>query len=181
MSHALGHPGKDKILSIGGVRVSGGAIAVAESLDIQLVQEAKPRQQDIAVHGILPSTHAGQKNLEEALACFLDWIGPAVLVGHHVRFDTTMINNGLKQCGGGNLLNISLDTAELAMRVNGKPICDDRENWSLDTLAGKFEIPLHDRHTAAGDAFITGILLLKLLERLERRGVHTLKSLLYGK
>lgn len=174
------NPGKDKILSIGGVKVFNGAMDIAQALDIMLQQDRKPQQEDIAIHGILPVAHSNQLSVEEALELFLDWIGSAVLVGHHVNFDLAVINKALERCGCGKLRNISLDTITLARRTQGGRQFEDAAKCSLDALADQFSIPLHDRHTAAGDAFITGILLLKLLNRLEGRGIHTLKDLLWS-
>lgn len=172
------HPGKDRILSIGGVKVFNGAMEVSQTFDIQLQQDKKPQQEDIAIHGILPLAHSNQLSVEAAMELFLDWIGSAVLVGHHVNFDLAMIHKALERCGCGKLRNVPLDTATLAARVLGIRQHEDTSKLSLDALAEQFSIPLHDRHTAAGDAFITAVLLLKLLNRLEERGIHTLKDLL---
>lgn len=173
------NPVKDAILSIGGVKVQHGAIEVTQSLELFLEQLATPRQEDIAIHGIIPADRAGQISIAEAMQQFTAWCGSSVLVGHHIAFDLAILNTALKKLGCGTLRNPSLDTLQLHVRLNGST-----QNFfnpgelSLDALAAQYRIALHDRHTALGDAYITAILLLKLLHRIEQRGVKTLRQLM---
>ena len=50
--------------------------------------------------------------------------------------------------------------------------------YRLDELCKVYHTPVEGRHTASGDAMITALLLVKLLGKLEARGVKTLKDLL---
>jgi DNA polymerase-3 subunit epsilon len=52
-----------------------------------------------------------------------------------------------------------------------------KENYSLDELADKFDISKKDRHTAMGDAYITAIAFLKILNKLKEKKEITLKQL----
>lgn len=172
------NPAKDKMLSIGGVKVFQNAVFVSESIEIYLEQETAPQQQDIAIHGIMPTVQTWQKGAEQAVQSFVEWCGPAILAGHHVAFDVSIINQALQQQFGVKLRNRSVDTLQLAMRARGKSEHSAPGEWTLDRLASLYNIPVHDRHTAAGDAFITAILLMKLLNLLQKRGVSTLGQLL---
>lgn len=172
------NPAKDKILSIGGVKVYKNAVAISDRIEIYLEQEKAPQQEDIAIHGIIPNAQAWQQTTHLAVQSFVEWCGPAILTGHHVAFDVAIINQALLQQTGAKLRNRSVDTLQLAMRAQGKGTHSAPGEWTLDSLAAQYQIPAHDRHTAAGDAFITAILLMKLLNRLEKRGVKTLGELL---
>jgi DNA polymerase-3 subunit epsilon len=171
-------PSTDHILAIGGLIVTNNTIQTDQSLELYLQQSTAPQQQDIAIHGILPSTHAALLSPPEAIVRFTQWCGHAILVGHHLPFDLAMINKYLIPITGERLRNKTIDTLDLAMRVNNQSTMHRTDALGLDALASQYHIPLHDRHTAAGDAFITAILLLKLLQRLERRGVNTYADLM---
>ncbi len=171
-------PAKDKILSIGGVKVKNYEIEVSETLELYLQQAVAPRQEDIAVHGIVPGVHMRQYTMEESARIFVEWCGDSILVGHHIAFDIAILNRALRESGCDKLRNRSIDTMHLAQRVTGHKPYSTPGNWNLDALSTQYHIPLHDRHTATGDALITAILLLKLLHRLEKRGVTTIGQLL---
>ena len=170
------NPRKDLLLSIGAVEVTDNAIRVNQIFDhtIRRTKEATQQVEAIEVHGILPGEHPEDQSEEEAISAFLDYLGNAILVAHHVRFDVLMIEKALNRYGGGRLLNQKLDTVELARRAGS----GTDKAYNLDALGRRYGIPLHDRHTAAGDAYITAILLLKLLQRLKKRRVRTLRDLL---
>jgi DNA polymerase-3 subunit epsilon len=50
--------------------------------------------------------------------------------------------------------------------------------YSLDELCIRYGIEMDDRHTAAGDAFLTAQLFLKLLKLAEKKGIRNFKDLL---
>ena len=92
-----------------------------------------------------------------------------------------MVNKVLQRELRQKLKNKVLDTSHLARRLALKPQHARPGTFGLDNLCRLYQIPMHDRHTAGGDAFITAVLLLKLLARLRKRGVHTLGDLLKAK
>jgi DNA polymerase-3 subunit epsilon len=51
------------------------------------------------------------------------------------------------------------------------------EDFSLDSLCGRFGIEAHDRHTAGGDAFITAQIFIRLLRLARKAGRNTLGAL----
>ena len=50
----------------------------------------------------------------------------------------------------------------------------DHEEHSLEAIAGRLGVPVTGRHSALGDALVTGEVFLLLLPLLAGRGVHTL-------
>lgn len=176
------NPRTDRILSVGAVKVLGGQVLTDEAFERVLRQQTLPvHREAIGIHGILPgeSARAGKEEVQ-VLEGFLDFIGNSVLVGHHLQFDISILNQALIRHHAGKLRNPWLDTRLLSIRFeHGKGHAADRPGeYSLDALCKRYHIPDSDRHTAAGDAYITAILLQKLLARLKKRGVHTLKELL---
>lgn len=173
------NPVKDKLLSIGAVEVQGNDMVVGHTFDCLVRQKKEDTQQAeaIQVHGILPGEAEADLLEEKATQDFLAFVDNAILVAHHVKFDVLVIETALKKYGGDSLKNYKLDTVDLAKRA--QPLGRGTTNaYNLDALGCQYNIPLHDRHTAAGDAYITGVLLLKLLARLRHRGVKTLRDLL---
>ncbi len=169
---------KDHILSIGAVSVRNWEIDLSQALECYVQQAYQPMGKTIEVHGILPGAQNGQQVGElEAVKRFLHYCHGSILVGHHIGFDLAMVNRVLAQELGQKLKNKTLDTAGLARRVGQKPYYEQPGTYGLDALCRRYGIPMSDRHTAAGDAFITAILLMKLLARLKKRGVRTFGEL----
>jgi DNA polymerase-3 subunit epsilon len=96
-----------------------------------------------------------------------------------------MLEKAIAPYRGAKVWSPSVDTAQLAQRVEDGPMtsnqargADPRSAYQLDTLVERYGIDIPERHTAAGDALATALLFQRLLKKAERRGIRTLGDLL---
>lgn len=164
----------DRILSIGCVAISELKIKVADQLE-SYVNQDHFNAKTVKIHGLLKNGTQHKLNEEDAIIQFLDYIKDSVLVAHHAAFDVAMINNALKRLNLPKLKNKVLDTGHLFQKTK---LDTSKEHFGLDDLSKRFNIPLHDRHTASGDAYITAVLFLKLVAKLNAKKDQKLKDLL---
>ncbi|WP_372768864.1 PolC-type DNA polymerase III [Lutibacter sp.] len=158
----------DRVLSIGAIGIFNNIIDVADSFEIYVKQDAF-KAETVEIHGILKEGKLTKLSETEAMAHFIAYIGNSVLVAHHTAFDIEMINAALKRLDLPKLKNKTIDTGILYKKLEGKK----DSHFNLDVLCKKFNIPKHDRHTAAGDAFITALLFLKIIATLKKqRNLH---------
>jgi DNA polymerase-3 subunit epsilon len=148
----------DVVLSIGAVGIIENAIVVNDYLEVFLEQNLF-KTESVPIHGILKAGKEKKLTESEAVIEFVNFIKDATLVGHHVRFDVKMINVALQRMGFEKLKNRSLDTDLMYQKFKGLP---EEQHTSLDELCRVFKIQKSDRHTAAGDAFITALIFLRL-------------------
>ena len=158
-------PANDRILSIGAIALTGNTMDVADSFDLYLKQD-KFNSETVEIHGILKEGSIKKTKESEAVIQFLQYIKGSVLIAHHAAFDISMINNALKRMQLPRLKNKFLDTGILIKKTRFHK--EKKKHYSLDSLCEIFDINMHDRHTAAGDAYITGIILLKILSALTK-------------
>ncbi|MFT5437211.1 MAG: DNA polymerase-3 subunit epsilon [Ulvibacter sp.] len=168
----------DRIISIGAVVISNNEISIAESFEIYIKQE-RFSADTVEFHGMIKNEKVDTLTEEQALEQLLGFIGNAILVAHHAKFDVTMINKAMKRNGLPKLKNKVLDTVNLyrSTRIRSNLI-DQNKNYSLDEIAENYGINVSDRHTAAGDALITALIFLKTLSKLNMSKSLTLKELL---
>jgi DNA polymerase III subunit epsilon len=164
----------DCILSIGCVAIKELKVKVSDQLECYLKQE-QFNSDTVKIHGLLKEGRLAKITEDDAIVQFLDYIKNAVLVAHHAAFDVTMINEALKRMKLPPLKNKVLDTGHLFQKT--KPDTS-KQHFSLDELSERFKIPLHDRHTASGDAYITALLFLKVVSQLNTHQKLNLKDLL---
>ncbi|MEL6862880.1 MAG: 3'-5' exonuclease [Bacteroidota bacterium] len=173
---------KDRICQIGAVAVKGYSIHLKDFFDTLVYQESGGLGKVKEVHGLRDSVIQSGLEEEAAIVQFIQYLGNAIILAHHAAFDIGMINTALKRSFGPRfkLKNKYLDTAHMEKRL--RPVSayavENPSDYSLDVLAGKYGIALHDRHTAIGDAFITAQIFLKIAARLEKRGVNSIGSLM---
>lgn len=148
----------DVILSIGAVGVLGNSIVVNDYLEL-FVEQNVFKTESVPIHGILKEGKEKKLDETEAVIQFLDFIKDSTLVGHHVRFDIKMVNAALARMGLGKLKNRSMDTDLMYQKFKG---LQEDQHSSLDELCRVFKIQKSDRHTSAGDAFITALVFLRL-------------------
>lgn len=170
---------RDRILSIGGLRVVGNSILLGDKFEAYLpTPPGLSVEAAIRIHGIIPNSQRYTYTDEPALLPrLLDWVGNSIIVGHHIGFDVALLNQALKRDGAGPLRNKIVDTADLAVRLRPAGYWSPKQDYSLDALARRHRVPLSDRHTALGDSYITAVLWLKLLTRL---GTKAKRYLLVG-
>lgn len=172
-------PEKDSILSFGGVKISQSKILVNQAVEWYPAATDSGKK-TAAIHGLVTVPNTLSK--ETFAMKFLDYIGNSIIVGHHIGFDLEILKNFLKPFGITQLKNPVIDTYHLAVRLEHGPLHDlssiRKEEYSLDELCKRYHLSLDDRHTAAGDAFLTAQLFLKLLAKAQSKGINTFQSLL---
>ena len=170
---------KDDIVSYGSIKVIGYRIMVNTTEEYYL-KSSRLDKESIKIHGLVKTM--GFTSPEEFCLRILANLGNSILVAHHAGFDVAMLEKTTRPFGLRKILNPVLDTRNLAIRLEiGKNYSSHFINpmdYSLDKLCDRYRIPLDDRHTAAGDAFLTAQLLVKLLKIAEKMGIETYKDLL---
>ena len=167
----------DRILCIGAVVLQNYSIPIQESLEIYIQQEHYNKT-TAQIHGILRASVLDRPNELVGLQQFLNFLGDSIIVAHHTFFDITMINKALERNGLPKLENKTIDTAHLYKKtLIYSPLLIRKESYSLDDLADKFDISKKDRHTALGDAYITAIAFLKILNKLKEKKGFSLQQL----
>jgi DNA polymerase-3 subunit epsilon len=167
----------DRMLCIGALTLQNGTIPIQDSLEVFIHQDHYDGE-SAKIHGILKRGNIERVSELEALQRFLEYVGNAILIAHHAKFDLTMINRALERNGLPKLRNRALDTAVLYKRtLLFSNLIQRKEVYTLDELADKFDISKKDRHTALGDAYITAIAFLKIVNKLRNKKELTLKEL----
>jgi len=168
----------DRILCIGAIVLQNYRIPLSESFEI-FIQQEHYNQFTAQIHGILRASVLDRPNESEALQQFVGFLGDSIIVAHHSVFDITMINRALERNGMPLIKNKALDTAVLYKKtLLNSPLLERKDSYSLDDLADKFDISKKDRHTAMGDAYITAIAFLKILNKLKDKKGFSLRQLL---
>lgn len=152
----------DVMLSIGAIGVVNNAIEVGDFLEVHIKQD-KFAPQSVAL-GNRFSEPGHEKVVEaEALIQFLNFTKDATLVSHNINLDVEMLNQALKRLDLGRIKNPLMDTNVLYRRLKDLP---ESHQLSLDQLCDALKVRRSDRHTAAGNAYITAIVFLKLKAKL---------------
>lgn len=173
---------KDEIIAIGGVRIRGMQIITGETFHAYIRPQRYPESDHTFIHRITPEQLKEAPSIVEVLPEFVTFVGPALMVAHHVGLDMGFLNRAARQCLGGKLANPCLDTLRLAQLHTEKSWQQyhDRfahELFDLESLSGKYGLPPFPRHDALQDALQTAYLFLYLAKKLEGMGLMTLHDL----
>lgn len=161
-------PSDDEIISIGAVRIVNGRLLREETFD-RLIDAGRPVDPAATrIHGISAEMLEGQPTIEEVLPLFARFAQGTVLVGHNLAFDLRFLE--LKEARTGvRFTQPVLDTLLLSAVVS-----PDEEDHSLEAMAARLGASVVGRHTALGDAILTGEIFLKQVSLLSAQGLHTL-------
>ena len=171
-------PRTARLITIGAVAVQGGEIHLDDAFEALL--RVSHNTSAVTVHGITRDESRDGLEEPEALRRFLDYVKDGVIVGHHIGHDISTFNSGYQRNFGFTIDNRSLDTMDLTLHLERDGAFqgqDQIHNFSLDGLCSMFGVIPHDRHTAAGDAWITALIFLRLLRLAQKHGRDTLGRL----
>lgn len=160
----------DEIISIAAVRIVDGEIDEANPFS-RLVNPGMPiPPASIKYHGITDDMVDSEDGISDVLPAFRDYVGDAILVAHNAAFDMKFLRLKEDQTGV-SFANLVLDTLLLNVFLE-----HESHNHSLDAIAERMGITIEGRHTALGDSIATARVFLRMLNRLEARGVTTLRQ-----
>lgn len=168
-------PQRDELLAIGAVAVDDTGIRVDDSFEVVVRPSEAVRRDTVVIHGIGGEAQRAGVAPREALAAFASYADGAPLVAFHATFDRAVIERASGKADVALGTQRWLDPAELAATLF--PEQHKLERRSLDDWLGHFSIETSARHTAAGDAFATAELFLRLRALAAREGHRSHASL----
>jgi len=158
----------DEIIQFGAVRIVNGRLLRSESFD-QLVDPRRTMTaESIAIHGISQDMVDGQPGMEEILPSFHRFCEDTVLVAHNAAFDMRFLQ--LKE----NLTGIRFTQPVLDTLLLSAVVHPNQDSHKLELIAERLGVAIIGRHTALGDAIVTGEVFLRLITLLNAMGIRTL-------
>ncbi len=160
----------DEIIQIGATRIVNGRLLRNESIDQLIDPRRRLNPESIPIHGITQDMVKGQPTIEQVLPVFHEFCEDTVLVAHNAAFDMRFLQ--LKEASTGIVFQHPvLDTLLLSALLH-----PNQESHRLEAIAERLGINVIGRHTALGDAIVTGEIFLKMIPLLAEQNIHTLSQ-----
>ncbi|TCS39642.1 DNA polymerase III epsilon subunit family exonuclease [Paucimonas lemoignei] len=158
----------DEIVAIGAVRIVNGRLLLQEYFDCLIRPRCAISEASVAIHGITETMLKDQPRSEVVLPQFARFAEDTVLVAHNAAFDLRFLQMQEEQTGI-RLRQPVLDTLLLSQVLH-----PNQTEHSLEAIAGRMGVEIVGRHTALGDAIVTGEVFLRMLPLLAEKGIRTL-------
>lgn len=160
----------DEIIQIGASRIVNNKLLRGEFFDQLIDPQRELSAASTAIHGITPQMLQGQPVIGKVLPAFHSFAAETVLVAHNAAFDMRFLQ--LKEAETGCRFDHPvLDTLLLSAVIH-----PNQESHRLEAIAERFGIPIIGRHTAMGDAIVTGEVFLRMIPLLADMGIVTLRQ-----
>ncbi len=158
----------DEIVSIGAVRIVNGRLLEHEMFE-QLIDPGRDMSPEASrITGIETSMLQDEPPIGKVLPAFGQFCEDTVLVAHNAAFDMRFLR--LKEeATGVRFTQPVLDTLLLSAVLQ-----PDADGHALEAIAERMGINPIGRHTALGDAIMTGEVFLRMIPLLAERGIRTL-------
>ena len=176
-------PKRDAVVSVAAVRLRGLSIMAGETFAALIRPPRDVPRQSSLVHGLTASALSQAADLDVVLRGLLDFIGPAVIVGHHVDLDMAFLNAASRRLLGGELAAPCIDTLRLAMAYEEKRLSPEggagleHAAFDLPSLCRRYGLPEFAAHDARHDALAAAYLFVYLAKKLGRGRALTLPDL----
>ncbi|MBS0372025.1 MAG: DNA polymerase III subunit epsilon [Proteobacteria bacterium] len=158
----------DEIIQIGATRIVNGKLRKSESFDQLVDPQRELPEASTRIHGITPDMLAGQPTMGKVLPAFHAFAEDTVLVAHNAAFDMRFLQ--LKEASTGiRFAQPVLDTLLLSAVLH-----PSQESHRLEAISERMGVSVMGRHTALGDAIVTGEVFLRMIPLLAEMGIRTL-------
>ena len=160
----------DRIIEIGAVILKKG-----EEIDRfqTFVDPERPLERKIVeLTGITEEMLQGAPKIEEVLPKFLDFIGGRVLVAHNSDFDTGFIRAECQRQG------LPYNYTAVDTLILSQNLLSHLNKFKLNIVSDALSLPDFNHHRAGDDAMTCGLIMTKLMEKLEQEhDIHTLQDI----
>ena len=159
----------NQIIEIGAVKVVNGKMTDTFSVFVNPMRPIPYQIQKLT--GIDDSMVAKARTIEEILPEFMAFCDGCVMVAHNASFDIGFIDQKAKDQGITTDYTV-VDTVSVA-----RALLPDLKRYKLDTVAKRLGVSLENHHRAVDDATATAEIFVRMVERLEAKGITTLTQL----
>lgn len=156
------NPKEDVILSIAGIAMENNSLLINDTFEATIPQY-KYLNANKLTNDFFQASALEKMTESDAIEKFIDYIGNATLIGFRINIDIEIINNTLEKYDCGRLKNNALDIEMMHKKLHD---INDKD-FTIYDLAKIYKIPVNDRNSTADDAFTTGLLFLKLKQKLK--------------
>ncbi|MDM8533080.1 PolC-type DNA polymerase III [Clostridiaceae bacterium HSG29] len=160
---------KDDITEIGAVMIRNKQIIKQYSTFVKPTK--KIPEIVIELTGITNEMVENERPINEVLPEFLEFVGNRPLVAHNAIFDIAFIDRESKK------LNLEFNPTILDTMTLSKMLLKKIKRFRLKTVANHLKVKLEGHHRAINDAAATALIFIKLLDRLEKKDVYTVKGI----
>jgi DNA polymerase-3 subunit epsilon len=140
----------DEIIQIGATRIVNRRLLRHECFDQLVDPHHSLSQESIGIHGITPELLAGQPSIDVVLPKFHAFCADTVLVGHNAAFDMRFLQLKEKQTG------VRFEQPVLDTLLLSAVLHPNQDTHRLEAIAERLGVSVFGRHTALGDAVVTG-------------------------
>lgn len=175
---------QDEIISIGAVHVKDLKICAGEIFHSYIRPHTKfDATESTFIHRITPEQIVDAPKLKQVMPQFIEFCGPALLVGHYVGLDMKFFNKAAQKLFGSIIKNPCIDTMYLAQAYTEKCWTQYHDQYNLQIsynladLSEAYGLPIFKQHDALHDALQTAYLFIFLIKQLQRQGLATLRDI----
>ncbi len=164
---------RDKIISIGAVRIAGNRLLTSQRLELLVRPERALQAAAVRVHQLREQDVALGIDPAQAMRQLLDFIGSRPLVGYFLEFDVAMLNREIWPLLGVRLPQQKIEVSAMYYDFKNRQLPAHQRGGSIDlrfaTMMNDLGLPLRDAHDALNDAVMAGLAFVKLRGLLAQR------------
>lgn len=169
----------DRILSIGRVELSGGAVLLDTAAHTVIQPDTTLSEDNVVIHRITDDAAAFGKPFEASIAALLDTLAGKVMLAHHAVIEQGFLQQACKRLYGLAPVLPVIDTLSLARKWLARRNKEAGQGeLRLYALRERYGLPRYKAHNALSDALATAELFLAQVEHMDNSKPPSLGSLL---